>query len=245
MRAQSEPLGSTRWPLGVLAALAVLTLLAAIVGSAWAFLSPQIAALPSALRTPVRLLILVAQYAVPLAFAAVWLRLRGSDWRDGLLMRRFTISEGIGLAIFAGLTARIFNTVYSACMVLLQIKLPASIDTTKLFGTDASGMIALIVLAVVVAPVAEEVLFRGVLYTGLRDRWGRGAATVVSAVIFALFHGEPFVFVPIAFLGVLLALLAEKTRSVWPGVIAHSLFNATAVVVLLVVQLTGGKGVGL
>lgn len=243
MSAPREPLAAVRWPLGLLLALAVLTFALAVAGSALAFLVPAVTGLAPAWRRPVQLAILVVQYAVPLLLAATWVRRHGAPWREGFLLRRTDVAEGLGLAVFAGLGARVLNTVYGAVMVLLHVKAPADTDPTRLFGTSAAGLVCLALLAVAVAPVAEELLFRGVIYPGLRDRYGRFSATVVSAGVFALFHAEPYVFLPIMVLGVALALLAEKTRSVWPGIVAHALFNGTAMALLLLARTVGAKAV--
>lgn len=78
----------------------------------------------------------------------------------------------------------------------------------------------------VVAPIEEEILFRGVVYAGLRARWGSGVAAAVSAVVFGVIH-VPAVIVPTV-LGVVLAALYSRTGSVWPGVLVHVLNNALA-----------------
>lgn len=78
----------------------------------------------------------------------------------------------------------------------------------------------------VVAPVEEEVLFRGVVYAGLRARWGGVVAAAVSAVVFGVIH-LPAVIVPTV-LGVVLAALFSRTGSLWPGVLVHVLNNGLA-----------------
>lgn len=78
----------------------------------------------------------------------------------------------------------------------------------------------------VVAPIEEEILFRGVVYAGLRARWGGVVAAAVSAVVFGAIH-IPAVIVPTV-LGVVLAALLSRTGSLWPGVLVHVLNNALA-----------------
>lgn len=78
----------------------------------------------------------------------------------------------------------------------------------------------------VVAPIEEEILFRGIVYAGLRARWGGGLAAVVSALVFGLVH-VPAVIVS-TLTGLVLAALFGRTRSVWPGVLVHVLNNTFA-----------------
>lgn len=90
-------------------------------------------------------------------------------------------------------------------------------------GTHVQFALTLLVAGLVV-PFGEELLFRGVLYTWLR-RWGVVVAMVVSALIFGLNHGINVVFPATAILGLLLALAYERSGSIWPGVVGHVLYN--------------------
>lgn len=96
---------------------------------------------------------------------------------------------------------------------------------------------ALLVGAVVVAPIFEELAFRGVLYATLRRRLGVASAAGVSAAAFALAHGYGTAgFVTVFASGVLWAWAYERTGSLLPGIAAHALNNlavATALALLL------------
>jgi membrane protease YdiL (CAAX protease family) len=85
-------------------------------------------------------------------------------------------------------------------------------------------------LVCVVAPVAEELFFRGFLFGGLR-RHGLVVAALVSGTAFGLAHvaSSPIGFiVPLAALGVILALLYERTGSLYPSMGLHALNNSVA-----------------
>jgi len=83
----------------------------------------------------------------------------------------------------------------------------------------------MVVLAVVVAPIVEEVGFRGLLFLGLRRLAGPRVALVLSSVLFGLVHAQPNVIAPLAVFGVFLAYLVEVTGSLLPGIVAHMAFN--------------------
>jgi membrane protease YdiL (CAAX protease family) len=94
--------------------------------------------------------------------------------------------------------------------------------------------IALALFAVMVAgPVAEELLFRGLIYRLARRLWGSSAAAVLSALAFGLLHGEPWYLFGLVGLGLLLAYIYEMTGSLTPGVITHSVYNGLSFVLLL------------
>jgi membrane protease YdiL (CAAX protease family) len=81
--------------------------------------------------------------------------------------------------------------------------------------------------SVVVAPVLEELAFRGILYTTLRASFGPGRSAFISAFAFAILHVPSLVAAVTLFaVGLLSALFYERTRSLWPCVIAHSFNNA-------------------
>lgn len=88
------------------------------------------------------------------------------------------------------------------------------------------------ILLVLVVPVGEEVFFRGIVYGGLRTRWGVGAAAVASAAFFAVVHFQLVHGLPIFVLGLLLAYLYERTRSLMPAVVTHALNNAVALIAM-------------
>jgi membrane protease YdiL (CAAX protease family) len=88
--------------------------------------------------------------------------------------------------------------------------------------------------SVVVAPIVEELLFRGLLYATLRIRLGPAPAALGSAAAFALAHGYGAVgFGAVLASGVLWALAYERTRSLLPGILAHGAGNLVTTAIVL------------
>jgi membrane protease YdiL (CAAX protease family) len=83
---------------------------------------------------------------------------------------------------------------------------------------------------VVVAPIVEELTFRGLGYS-LLARYGRWIAIIGTGVAFALAHGLVNAFPLLAAFGIGLAYLRSRVDSVYPGMIVHGLFNAIALTV--------------
>lgn len=92
---------------------------------------------------------------------------------------------------------------------------------------SASG---LVVLGGILAPVAEELYFRGVLYGWMRQRWSPTVGMLASAAIFASIHLQPQVMPEIFLVGVILAWLYERSGSLFPGILLHMAMNILAFV---------------
>ena len=88
----------------------------------------------------------------------------------------------------------------------------------------------------VVAPIFEELIFRGIVFSTLRARFGFTASMFGSAMVFALAHGYgPIAFLAVFWSGLLWAWLYERTGSVIPGMCAHAVNNGLVVYFLVAV----------
>ena len=96
-------------------------------------------------------------------------------------------------------------------------------------GVTTAELVWILVLLCVVVPVAEEIFFRGVVYRGLRARWGALVAVLASSVFFGAVHLELVHFLPILVLGMILAYSLERTGSLVPAMAIHALNNVVAV----------------
>jgi membrane protease YdiL (CAAX protease family) len=95
--------------------------------------------------------------------------------------------------------------------------------TMNLTGPDPANLVAL-VMTVVVAPLVEELVFRGTLFRAWRARWNPVLALLASSLLFGALHTLQLA----AFLtAVTFALLYTRTRSLWANLLAHSMNNGT------------------
>jgi membrane protease YdiL (CAAX protease family) len=108
-------------------------------------------------------------------------------------------------------------------------------------GFSWFGAIGMFLFGGIIDPFAEELVFRGVLYQWLRDRFGMWPGILVSALIFGLAHGDIAVGGAAAVLGVVLAWVYEKSHSIWPPVIIHAINNGVKIVLLFGMLATGTK----
>ena len=99
---------------------------------------------------------------------------------------------------------------------------------------DTPLKIAIALVAVgLVGPIAEELLYRGVVHRLCRRHWGALPAAVISSLLFALLHGEPWFLFGLFALGMLYAFVYETTGSLTLCVAAHSLHNVISMVMML------------
>jgi len=82
------------------------------------------------------------------------------------------------------------------------------------------------------AGVCEEIMFRGVVFTALVQRVPLVWAAVLSGLLFAAAHVDPWSFVELWAVGIGLGLLFYRTRSLWPNMVAHTTFNAFSLVLI-------------
>lgn len=100
--------------------------------------------------------------------------------------------------------------------------------------TDSPLVFAgMVVVACVVAPLNEELLFRRAIFHWLRQRFGRAPALLASGLLFGAIHGHLTGFPSLTLLGIALAAAYEKTGDIRVPIVAHGLFNLNTVVFVL------------
>ena len=116
-------------------------------------------------------------------------------------------------------------------LVDMVIPMPDSfLQVEAMLKPDNSlSLVLLIFTVVILAPIGEEILFRGFLQKYLENAWGDiTRAILFSSLFFAAIHFNPYWMIQIYFLGVLLGYLAWKTDSVIPCIIFHVIINSTS-----------------
>lgn len=114
----------------------------------------------------------------------------------------------------------------------------SSIEDDELY--DSVGLVVITgILVVLVAPMTEELFYRGFLFAGLGKRYGVVIGALASAALFSVVHFDVGSLIPFALVGIVFALVYWRSRSLNGAILAHGMFNAISFVALI-----SDRGVG-
>jgi membrane protease YdiL (CAAX protease family) len=144
--------------------------------------------------------------------------------------------------VFAGIGAGLGAVVAGTIVIVITITIVAAItgnepsSSTALDDTTGPWLVLNALMAVLLAPVCEEVYFRGFLFQGLRGRMRFIWAALLSGSFFAFVHVEPIRFFGLAVMGLILASVFERRRTLVSSMAAHATVNVVAVVLLFALR---------
>lgn len=164
-------------------------------------------------------------YAVMLGVIGAAIRLR---WISiGLHGRKLMRSSFSGLALFFGAFIAVL-TVGWAMSRFLNGHEAQNNPMFKIMEDSAGAtweIVALVALVAVLGPLFEEILFRGAIYTSMRQVMPAALAIPLNGLLFSAVHGDLNTLIPLATLGMLLAYGYERTRSLATSTVCHCLWN--------------------
>ena len=154
-----------------------------------------------------------------------WLGLRWPGWRWIFLIAPATVL--LMWLFFGGLQASGFM------QWIESLGVEAVQDTVKILqeSNDPAILGLMAFAAVIAAPVCEEIVFRGYLYSATKRFAGPWAAGICSALVFASAHGSLAALLPLFVFGAVLAFIYEKTGSLWAPIAVHFCFNGATVLI--------------
>jgi membrane protease YdiL (CAAX protease family) len=149
--------------------------------------------------------------------------------------------RGVGLAqnlkaACLGLLAALPVVYFIHTLCLLLVGADAKPQPLLEFLTENASLqdrLLLVLTALVVAPISEELIFRGYVFGVLRRYTGRWWAMAISALVFAAIHAHIPSLAGLFALAVALTLVYEGAGSLWAPILMHSLFNGITVVFTL------------
>lgn len=159
-------------------------------------------------------------YLLTAAAILLWFRLRHKPLGEAAGLRR---CSGWTAAFCAFAAIGLFVVVQLALMLLPAAWLTDYNDHMELLFS--TGLIPALSIAVA-GPLAEELMFRGVIQTRLERAMPVWAAVVLQAVLFGVTHGTPVQMAYAFLMGLVFGLLRSRTGSILPGFAAHAAFNA-------------------
>lgn len=143
------------------------------------------------------------------------------------------VLSGIGWGVLATFGA---GLVSNALVYLLDL---VGVDAAPQTAAQAIALVepwVAVLSIVVLAPIAEEVFFRGVVFNALLREGGRRWAYLGSSALFAIIHFEPVAMLPLFLLGLALAWVYQRSANLLAPIVMHATVNGIAVALALLVR---------
>lgn len=166
-----------------------------------------------------------------------FLKQHAVNWRDAFGLRNKNLDTSILLAVItlALVLPVILQLEQYSVQVLQKIGWPLADERAVLLIVNAKSIwlrVYLAFFAIVLAPVAEEFMFRGVLFPYVKQLGYPRLAWFGVSFLFALIHANAPTFVPLLVLALIFTWLYQKTNCLLAPIAAHSLFNTANLVIL-------------
>jgi membrane protease YdiL (CAAX protease family) len=145
---------------------------------------------------------------------------RAADWGLAVLL-------GLGTAVMVLPGALALNELSKVTLELFQDEVAIQPTLQVLHVADSvMRRVFFGFSAIVLAPLVEEILFRGIAFKAIYERGYRKLAVLVTSVVFGIIHLNLMTFLPLTFFAIVLALLYASTRTLVAPIVAHATFNA-------------------
>lgn len=166
-----------------------------------------------------------------------WMIYKGSTPRQiidylGLSRSKLT-PKAIGIGVLLFVVVILFGLVLGVFTAVTNIQLPTNVQQV-LAGTP----LYFLVFTFLIAPINEEIFFRGFLVSKISKWFGAAAGIIISAIIFSVLHLSYLSiseFAAAFFFGLIAGYVFSKTKSLYPSIVAHMLVNFTTVISLIYV----------
>lgn len=189
---------------------------------------------PAALLTSIVFQFIIAGIVTFFVIARIrpvdWLGLSWPSWRWVFLTAPATVF--FMWMLIGGLqVAGFMNWIESLGVETIQ-------DTVKLLQNSSDPLLLglMAFAAIVAAPLCEEIVFRGYLYSAAKKFAGPWAAGLCSSLVFAAAHGSLSALLPLLIFGMVLTVIYEKTGSLWAPIAVHACFNGATVITQVIAR---------
>ena len=168
---------------------------------------------------------------VPVFLVVAWfVHFSGTTWRKAFGFKtdrwRRMIVMSVGTTILGLVLSLALSKFSHFFMESVNITPQEQVTVTALRETvSIYEKLLFAVVAILIAPVVEELLFRGILYPTIKQLGYRGVALWGTSILFGLIHQNVMAAISLTILSVLLILLYEETDNLMAPIISHSLFN--------------------
>lgn len=168
---------------------------------------------------------LLTAIAAAITIPIAWLLFRSDRKREVISYKK--INPGLfGMIVLLG---------FSSCLAVNQLLTISRLDILfpgyekvqqALYG---GGIVLEVLAAVILAPIVEELLFRGLVFKRLYHYVGRLPAMIISSLFFGLYHGNVVQGVYACLLGLIFVFVYDKYKTIWAPILAHVVANLTSI----------------
>lgn len=152
----------------------------------------------------------------------VWFNRKLSDIGFGIFKANYIIWAVMGFFAYFVITSSVLTVVQQI------ITVPDEQQQIGFTDPNSFELVLAFIALVIVVPIAEELLFRGFIFKGIRKGFNFIVTSLAVSVLFAVAHGQLNVGIDVFCLSLVLCYLREKTASLWPGIMLHGFKNAIA-----------------
>ena len=171
-----------------------------------------------------------------LMLLTVWFfAVRPRDGRWALLgFRRVKPISTTIIVVFGVAIAQTAVIGYTLLVQQLGIDFLIPSDLTPEWADEPGFFAIMAISAVIVAPLVEEIFFRGFMYQAMRRTMAILPAALLTSLVFGIAHIDPAIIIPIALVGMILLGIYRWTGNLWSSIITHAGFNAVTVAALAI-----------
>ncbi len=183
--------------------------------------------------TPFLLLLNQVPQAAMLGLVIYFVILRERGWLSDLGFHSIPWRQLGIIAVVGALALWAVVIIYTLGAQAVGLDFLVPPDLPPEFASGVPIIIILFVSTVLVAPVVEEMYFRGFAYPALRDRYGAPVAALITSGLFGLAHISFGLIIPLSIVGLILLAAFRLTGSLWANIGIHMLYNLTVVIAFL------------
>lgn len=173
------------------------------------------------------------QFVVTIGLVFIFSRgLHGASFRE-MGFRLVSGRSMLRYGVRGGLLVVVVIMLLSYPVQILQPDLAPQTYAEMLTAARGTGkLIVIMIMGIIMAPLSEEILYRGMLYPVARKTLGPLGGAVLAGLLFGVAHWDLWRTIPLAAGGIILCLIYEKNRSVYVTTLAHGVWNGVMTLIL-------------
>ncbi len=161
------------------------------------------------------------------------LRISRTTWREAFLPRSVAVWMLPVTLLVAGGAAIAGSALEGLITRMVPVPDLVAVEMARLlYAADTAAWIWVVLMVVVAIPLGEELFFRGLLLRGFLLRYGERQALILTSLLFAIVHLNPWGLPSIFLMGLLLGWLVLRTGSIWSAWLVHAVYNLASVLAL-------------